>query len=106
MTMKHVTCTGFLICTSFTGLEADTVPGSSVGHGSERRPEPGKPENLQAKYNFASPRARAGYSGDKKLAVMSMRQEIVDAIDQNQVVLVRGSFTIAYVRFLIYLITF
>ena len=33
----------------------------------------------------SSPRARAGYSGSKKLAVMAMRQEIVDAIDQNQV---------------------
>ena len=74
------------ICASSTGLEADTVPGSSIGHASELSPpEAGKPENLQAKYNFASPRARAGYSVNKRLAVMSMRQEIVDAIDQNQV---------------------
>ena len=58
-----------------------------MGHASELRPKgpSGQPERLAEKYNFAPPRAKAGYSGNKKLAVMSMRQEIVDAIDQNQV---------------------
>ena len=50
---------------------------------SDLPPKPGQPEDLTKKYNFTS--TKVGYSGNKKLAVMAMRQEIVDAIEQNQV---------------------
>ena len=75
-----------------TGLEADTAPGTSLGQAAEVvPPKPGKPENLEKRYNFTRPRSRAGRpDARERLPVMAMRQEIVDAINLNEVVVISG----------------
>ena len=75
-----------------TGLEGDTAAGTSLAQAAELAPPKlCKPENLEAKYNFTRPRSRAGRPDVREqLAVMAMRQEIVDAINLNEVVVISG----------------